>query len=98
MSTVVKPLHYWICGKCDEQHDYEDDARECCAPEVYEIYVCPVCDKEHDYWGDAFRCCGDMEGVPFEDTKQFPAHGDTMSPAEYVVQFDALNGLKHTGE
>lgn len=56
MKTEAKPL--WKCGECCEIHDDEDAARECCMPEVYEIYGCPVCDKVHDEEDAALSCCG----------------------------------------
>lgn len=36
------------CGDCRQLHDDEDDARECCQPDVYAVLVCAACKKEFD--------------------------------------------------
>lgn len=55
----------WQCCECDEVHDYEEDALECCRPGIREIYECPVCADIHDCSGDALACCGhDPDGPP----------------------------------
>lgn len=48
----------WRCGECNDVHDDEDGARECCMPTIHEIYTCPVCNKDHDDEDIANECCG----------------------------------------
>jgi DNA-directed RNA polymerase subunit RPC12/RpoP len=33
------------CEECGEIHEEEGEARECCPPEISEIYQCSVCHK-----------------------------------------------------
>lgn len=88
-----KVTKYWCCGRCDEKHEHEDDAIECCQPEVYEIFICPICDEEHDFEKDALSCCGDMDGEAIvKDGRVFPAHIKT--PQQYVEEYLQLNGFK----
>lgn len=47
----------WQCSKCDEVHDDELDAEECCRPEAYEVFACPLCDDIHDTEALALQCC-----------------------------------------
>jgi hypothetical protein len=47
----------WRCNGCDDLHDDEDDARDCCRPTVNEVYLCPVCDSQNSDEGDAIACC-----------------------------------------
>jgi len=44
------------CSSCNERHDDEGDAEDCCKPEVFEIYICPSCEVEHDLREDAQAC------------------------------------------
>lgn len=57
MSTAKIETLY-RCGECREVHDCEDDARECCAPEIIEVYACPICGTIHDEESAAGECCG----------------------------------------
>lgn len=47
----------WECSACNELHDTEHDAEECCQPEVFEVWVCPACEKVHDGKQAAADCC-----------------------------------------
>lgn len=49
------------CGKCDELHEYEEAAMECCAPEVEEVtrWKYEDCDAEYDDITEARLCCWD---------------------------------------
>lgn len=43
-------IELYECGRCSKRHDDEDEARECCAPEVKTVYACAACyegDPEH---------------------------------------------------
>ncbi|MGI9573868.1 hypothetical protein ACRYJU_07250 [Alloalcanivorax xenomutans] len=46
------------CGECGSIHFDEDSARECCMPEILEMYQCPICQAVHDEEEDAEQCCG----------------------------------------
>jgi len=52
------------CGSCNEQHDYEDEARDCCMPSVSEVYFCPVCDWEHSTMEAAEGCVASHADLP----------------------------------
>lgn len=42
---TIKPK--WQCAECGDNHEWEDDAADCCRPpRPFEIYVCPHCDYE----------------------------------------------------
>ncbi|WP_145930670.1 hypothetical protein [Acidihalobacter prosperus] len=45
------------CGDCGALYEVEDEARECCAPEIHECWLCPVCSKDHYDMDDAIGCC-----------------------------------------
>lgn len=47
----------WQCGSCDEVHDYEYLAEECCQPDINEIYGCIECGAHHDEKNEAIKCC-----------------------------------------
>lgn len=47
----------YMCCMCEELHERESDAEECCQPEVEEVYVCEVCGEQHDIEQDADDCC-----------------------------------------
>jgi hypothetical protein len=49
---------YKCCG-CGELHDMEDDAVDCCKPEIIDGYKCDECGsfyRSHDK-GEALKCC-----------------------------------------
>lgn len=55
----------WRCNECQEVHNDEEEALECCRPSVSEVYFCPVCDKDCLTEQDAIECCDfDPEGPP----------------------------------
>lgn len=56
MKVQIRTLYK--CGSCDEVHDDEDGARECCQPDIYELYECPTCKSIHDNEDTAISCCG----------------------------------------
>lgn len=35
----ARPARRYICGACDKTHDTESDAKECCEPEIHEVWV-----------------------------------------------------------
>ena len=52
------------CSACDKIHDDEDDAAECCLPEVFAVYICPKCGEAHDDEDEARECCAsEAEGT-----------------------------------
>lgn len=59
----------WRCDECGEIHDYEDEAYECCPPQVSRVFVCPVCDDHHMKEVDAIECCDyDPDSPPPQPT------------------------------
>jgi len=53
------------CSHCDEIHKDEDDARECCQPEVWEVYECGECGKLHGSSEVAAKsCCEQLVKCP----------------------------------
>lgn len=42
----------WICGNCEEEHETQTDAEDCCAD-----LICMECDKVHDTQEKAEVCC-----------------------------------------
>lgn len=46
----------WICPECGEEHDDEDDAINCCQPDMWK---CSECGKEFDDEQDADDCCSE---------------------------------------
>lgn len=50
------------CGECGELHDDEEYARDCCEPDVFEIYSCGHCGKEFGPLEElAEDCCSDVD-------------------------------------
>lgn len=47
----------WECGSCGEVYDDDDDAAQCCQPEVYKRWGCPTCKKVHGHEKAALLCC-----------------------------------------
>lgn len=56
----------WRCPVCDELHDDEDDAADCCREKDDDhadtnlddaAFVCPVCLADHNSHGRAADCC-----------------------------------------
>lgn len=45
------------CSSCDDIHDFECDAEDCCQPEVYEVWQCVDCTTIHDEKIKADECC-----------------------------------------
>ena len=46
----------WECSCCNDLHDDEDDALDCCRPSANEVFLCPVCDEAHDSMKEAQEC------------------------------------------
>ena len=61
---MSKPKLMWQCSECDELHDWEDDAMECCAPSVYQRWVCAGCEDAHCSEAEAEDCCADSPDSP----------------------------------
>ena len=51
----------WRCAECDDIHDWESDAEECCAAEdakeAPSAPACPVCAEKYDTHRGATDCC-----------------------------------------
>lgn len=62
MSLVIEEL--WQCEGCDEIHNHEQGAIDCCAPEVTERYKCTNCNTIHDLPSSAKKCCTSDASCP----------------------------------
>lgn len=47
----------WRCEQCGEIHDDEDEASECCPPEITALFRCTACRKTHQSEEEAEGCC-----------------------------------------
>lgn len=55
----VEEVTMYRCTKCDELHEFKDDAEDCCAEQddVDTGPVCPVCGTRHGDHEAASDCC-----------------------------------------
>lgn len=79
MATVFVK---WRCDGCGELHEDEECARECCTPEVVEVYQCSVCHlRFEDEWEADEHCNTHNDDEPDEPTKaELEAHGQQRLP------------------
>lgn len=75
----------WRCCECGVRHDFEDDARQCCPPQVCEVYVCGDCGDWHNEKHEAEACCRD------DDTDE---EGRLQPPVPTTAQLEALGQLR----
>jgi predicted RNA-binding Zn-ribbon protein involved in translation (DUF1610 family) len=54
------------CPMCGEEHEDEEDAKNCCQT----IYECPMCGEEHDSEEDADNCCKEEEEEEEEEDEE----------------------------
>ncbi|WP_236213968.1 hypothetical protein [Metapseudomonas otitidis] len=64
MNDREKATPLWKCGHCDEIHDDEDSANDCCRPDVYEMWGCPKCKKVFEEEHEAAECCAEYTHCP----------------------------------
>lgn len=57
MSSTKKYTNVYMCCSCDSTFLDEDDANECCGPEVATLYECSSCTELHDSSSEAEECC-----------------------------------------
>lgn len=63
MHPSIKDL--WRCDECGELHGDEEDAAECCRPNITAGYGCPVCGAFCLSENEAIDCCDfDPDGPP----------------------------------
>jgi len=55
----MKPDLKYRCDACEEIHDDEYCANDCCRPTVSEVYLCPVCAECYLYIANANSYCDD---------------------------------------
>lgn len=61
----------WRCEACGLVHSDEEDAGDCCKPEITDGYECPLCCKFFEDENEAIACCGyDPDGPPPPPTKE----------------------------
>ena len=51
----------YICSSCDNEHENDWEAEECCQPEVWTMYKCCTCENTHESKTEAEECCDDFE-------------------------------------
>lgn len=78
-GVVIK----YECDACNELHDDEDGARECCMPGVIERYFCPICGESHDEEDDAHKCILSHAEIESADDEHCP---NCLRPAD-TAQF-----------
>lgn len=88
-SSGTAPKVVYLCPECDKCHDYSDDAKECCAPEIFRSWECRICETVHDTKRDAQDCCAGVDTFshltcPVCDTK----HEDTHEAADCCLWKD----------
>ena len=66
------PPERWRCDECDEVHDCEDDAVECCRPRVVQGYGCPTCGGFYLSTDEAFDCHLEANQDPDAPTRTNP--------------------------
>lgn len=64
MATEKGIIVRYECGQCHTQHDYEDEAADCCVPRITEVYVCPMCNWEYTSIEEATKCTESHVGIP----------------------------------
>jgi len=61
----------WRCDECNELHEYEDEAADCCPPNISKVYLCPVCAEAYAREAQARECHpGDPDAPPPPPTAQ----------------------------
>lgn len=67
------------CPECHLLHGSYDSARECCEPDIGEVWLCPVCGSHNFEEEEAIECCGfDPDGPPPPPTaEELEAAGQT---------------------
>ncbi|BCP56308.1 hypothetical protein K32_49250 [Kaistia sp. 32K] len=60
------------CDRCNQLHDREYQAEQCCEPDVRTVYVCPVCDNACSTRESATACLASHVEVPECDTEHCP--------------------------
>lgn len=58
MSNAAK---MWQCDRCGANHGFDDDARDCCRPEISVVFVCAECEEEHDTQEGGDACCAETK-------------------------------------
>ena len=70
----------WRCDECGEVHDNEDDAQDCCRPDVSEGYTCSECHAFHLAAASARDCCPvDSDDDPLKRPATFEERSRTLS-------------------
>lgn len=81
-NTSTEPKKVYICGSCNEAHDFESDAESCCRPDIFEEWECPVCKESHAEKDDAAACCSGAE-AELDEARRCPQckrHHQLSSP------------------
>jgi len=75
---MTEPIEKYRCCECGDTHEFEDDAYQCCPPQVTEIFQCGTCGHEYDHYDEADVCCqggSDETGRPRINPLELEARG-----------------------
>lgn len=75
MATM---LTKYECGLCGEIHEDEIDARECCPPEISEVFQCSVCHAKFSDEMLAEEHCWEHN----DDESDVPTHAELEAAAQ----------------
>lgn len=82
------PKRAYECLRCNEVHENEDRAEECCRPEVGEVWLCDVCDGAHDDEPDAEKCCAGRVKAVGPETVRCPSCGRHQALILHAVEIE----------
>ncbi|MBW2981943.1 hypothetical protein KY343_03630 [Candidatus Woesearchaeota archaeon] len=69
------------CVHCDQLHEDEEDAKECCPPEEVILWECGNCGEKYEDESEAKECCDNGEEV---DGFKCPKCGEFFEDEEDV--------------
>lgn len=60
MGKFPRKVEGYQCPDCEEVHDTEEDAQNCCPRDVEKVFLweCVECGEKHEDREDAYNCCG----------------------------------------
>ena len=82
------PKRAYECDACNEVHEHESSAEDCCRPQVNAVWLCDVCEGSHDDMEDAEKCCvGKVKARGF-DTVRCPACFRDQELIQHAVEIE----------
>lgn len=82
------PKKAYECGCCNEVHDYESSAEDCCRPEVNEVWTCDLCSEAHSEKEDAVNCCVGKVKTRGADTVRCPSCYRDQELVQHAVEIE----------